>query len=108
MLIKTHFIPKGRDAIAVCPFIFIRPEKASDRGLIEHEKVHYKEQLCTLVLPWFLCYWLSKKFRLAAELRAYKRQVELKDITVGKAAHLLTKSKIGISFLDALKKLRKK
>lgn len=49
MLIKTHFIPKGRDAIAVCPFIFIRPEKANDRGLIEHEKVHYKEQLCTLV-----------------------------------------------------------
>ena len=56
MIIKTRFVPKNCDALTVWPFIFVRPEKAEDRNLIEHEKAHYKAQARSLVLPWVLCF----------------------------------------------------
>lgn len=108
MIITTRFVPKNRDAFSVWPFVFIKPEKNNDQRLIEHEKLQCKEQKYFLVLPWLLCYWLSKKFRLGAELRVYRRQVKSKDITVGKAAHQLSKSNFGLSYIGAVKELRRK
>lgn len=108
MIIKTRFIPKSSDAFTIWPFIFIRSEKADDQNLIELEKVHYKEQRNCLVLPWLVGYHFSKNFQLAAKVRAYRHQVELKNLSLGKAAYRLTKYNFGISFIEALRKLRKK
>jgi hypothetical protein len=99
---------KGFDAFTFwpLPFIFVRPSAAEDKGLIEHELVHYREQRWVLTLPWFILYGLSKKFRLNAEVRAYKRQIEVGGITAGKAAGLLTKYGLGITYVDAIKLLK--
>lgn len=108
MLIRTRrLIPKAFDSITIWPFIFIRPEVAEGSALIEHELVHYREQRNCLLLPWLALYLLWPGFRLAAEVRAYRRQIELKGITLDKAAKLLTLYRTGISYDKAVQLLNK-
>ena len=38
-----RFVPENSAACARGPFIFIRPEKRGDRGLLEHERLHVKQ-----------------------------------------------------------------
>lgn len=106
MIIQTKFIPAEFDAVTIWPFIFVRPGKQPDTGLIEHELVHYREQIRMLILPWLLAYFLSKRFRLDAEVRAYKRQMEVGGISRESAASMLLRYRLGITYsgaMDALK-----
>jgi hypothetical protein len=83
------------------PFIFIRPSKRSDIGLLEHEKVHVKQFWSN---PLFgLWYLFSKKSRAKFEAEAYCVQLKYspgkEDIF---ANHLATKYNLGISHAEAL------
>jgi len=97
MLVKTNLIPAGFDAVSAWPFIFVRPQMADNRGLIEHETVHYREQRRWLCLPWWIAYLLVPSFRQAAEVRAYRRQIEVGGISVEHAAYFLTQYRTGIN-----------
>jgi len=105
MIIQTNFVPKNFDAITVWPFILVRQQYANDQGLIAHEMVHYREQRRVLVLPWLLRYWLSKKFRFAAEVRGYRRQIEVGGISATAAADMLLQYGLGITHAEAIEKL---
>jgi hypothetical protein len=100
MIIKTNLIPTGFDALTFWPFIFIKPNCIHNKGLIKHEMVHYKEQ-GILVLVWWFRYLVSKKFRLQAEVRAYRVQMKYGGITLHHAATMLTKYKLGIDINKA-------
>lgn len=107
MIICTNLIPKGFSAFSLWPFIFVRPEHRSDIALIEHEFVHYREQ--AWIMPvWVLLYLASRKFRLAAEVRAYTRQIEVGGVTREQAAHALLSYRLGITFSKAMQVLTKK
>ena len=106
MIIKTNLIPKNFDAFTCWPFIFIRPNCINNKGLINHEMVHYNEQ-GFLSLYWIAKYFLSKKFRLEAEVRAYKTQMNLGGITLHHAANMLTKYNLGIDINKAYDYLNK-
>ena len=80
MIVSTNLIPKGFSAVSLWPFIFVRPEHRSEITLIEHELVHYKEQ-AWITPVWITLYLVSRKFRLAAKVRAYTRQIELGGVT---------------------------
>lgn len=97
ILVRTNLIPRGFDAFTCWPFIFIRPASANDQALIEHERVHLAEQARWLVLPWFAAYVLSRRFRQAAEIRGYRRQIELGGISVDQAAELLVRYRTGVT-----------
>ena len=100
MIVQTKFIPKNFAAFSCWPFIFVLPSHASNAGLIEHETVHYNEQ--SWVTPiWLLRYFLSKSFRLAAEVRAYKRQIAVGGISIPAATMLLLKYDLGITHQEA-------
>ena len=104
MIVSTNLIPKGFSACCLWPFIFIRPQHRNDTILIEHELVHYREQ--TWITPiWVLLYLVSQKFRLAAEVRAYIRQIELGGITREQAAHALLGYRLGLTYGKAMKAL---
>jgi hypothetical protein len=92
MIVFTNSIPRGFSAFCLWPFIFVRPEFRSDTALIEYELVHYREQ-AWITLVWVLLYLVSRKFRLAAEVLAYTRQIELGGVTRGQAAHALLSSR---------------
>ena len=104
MIICTHLIPKGFSACSLWPFIFVRPEHRTDFALIEHELVHYREQ--AWIMPvWVILYLVSRKFRLAAEVRAYARQIEVGGVTPEQAAHALLNYRLGITLGNAMKAL---
>ena len=104
MIVSTNLIPEGFSACSLWPFIFVRPEHRSDIALIEHELVHYREQ--AWIMPvWVLLYLVSRKFRFAAEIRAYTRQIELGGVTREQAAHALLSYRLDITFGKAMQAL---
>ena len=104
MIISTRFVPKGFSACSLWPFILVRPEHRRNIALIEHELVHYREQ--AWIMPaWVLLYFVSRKFRLAAEVRAYNRQIELGGLSREQAAQALLGYRLGISLDKAVKAL---
>ena len=90
MIVTTTLIPKNFDAVTCWPFIFMRPEYATDKALLVHELVHYNEQRAAWVLPWLLRYAFSKQFRFEAEVRGYRAQMLAGGISLALATHLLT------------------
>jgi hypothetical protein len=104
MIVSTRLIPQGFSACSLWPFIFVRPEYRSDAALIEHELVHFREQ--AWIMPvWVLLYLGSRKFRLAAEIRAYTRQIEMGGVTREQAAHALLGYRLGLTFGKAMQAL---
>lgn len=104
MIVSTRFIPKGFSACALWPFILVRPAQRGNLALIEHERVHYREQ--AWIMPaWVLLYLASRQFRLAAEVRAYTRQIEMGGISREQAAQALLGYRLGITLGDAMKAL---
>lgn len=107
MIVSTNMVPSKFDAVTVWPFIFIRPASRGDAALLTHETVHYKEQRAWLVIPWLLCYGLSKSFRLNAEVRGYKAQIAVNGISVQQAAKYLVEYGTGITYDAAVLMLTK-
>ena len=85
-------------------YLSVQPEHRNDITLIEHELVHYKEQ-AWITPVWVILYLVSRKFRLAAEVRAYTRQIELGGVTREQAAHALLAYRLGITYLKAMQAL---
>ena len=104
MIIKTTLIKKPFQAISIGPVILVLPDQADNAGLIEHEMVHYREQAWIAPL-WWLRYVLSKSFRLAAEVRAYKRQIKVGGISRLTAAAMLLNYGLDITLEQALQLL---
>lgn len=102
MIIETRFLPGFIHGLAIWPFIFVQPRFGSHYGLIQHELVHFHEQKRWLVVPWLVAYLLSRKFRLNAELRAYRRQIEVGGISVKRAASNLMQYRLGINYEQAV------
>ena len=98
MIIKTTLIPDPFQAITIWPFILT---KVDNRGLIEHEMVHYREQ-AWIAPVWWARYLLSKSFRQAAEVRAYTRQIEVGGITRLSAAAMMLNYRLDLTLTDAL------
>ena len=96
MIISTHLVPKCFSACSLWPFNLVRPEHRRNIALIEHELVHYREQ--AWIMPvWVLLYLASRRFRLAAEVRAYNRQIELGGLSREQAAQALLGYRLGIT-----------
>ena len=66
LLIVTKFlIPKGYRGLTIFPFVFIRyKEDRANVVLINHERIHLRQQLELLILPFFILYGLEFVFRL--------------------------------------------
>ena len=64
--------------ITIFPFIFIdiRSTHPSYDMLITHEKIHLKQELKYLVIPFFVLYLVSSKFRFTMELQAYTTDIK--------------------------------
>lgn len=76
LVFYTDFgVPQGFSGCARGPAVFIRPTSKGDAGLLAHEMVHVGQWFATLGLHSFL-YLLSKRYRLWAEVQAYRVQLE--------------------------------
>jgi len=66
MIIRTtpwlfkYIFPKTVNAIALFPVVLVRNSKLrDDKRLLVHEKIHHKQQLELLVIPFYLLYILE-------------------------------------------------
>ncbi len=65
MIVSKYLIPKGFRGLTIFPFVFV-----SDRNskhyleLINHERIHLRQQLELLVLPFFFIYGLDYLVKL--------------------------------------------
>jgi hypothetical protein len=65
VVVCKYLIPKGYAAIALFPFILISDAKyVADYTLINHEKIHLRQQAELLILPFFVWYALEYLYRM--------------------------------------------
>ena len=65
MVRKNRFlVPKGYRAITLYPFIFVRNASDKyDKVLINHERIHLRQQVETLILLFAIWYFLDFLFK---------------------------------------------
>ena len=57
VLVIKYLIPKGFRGLTVFPFIFLMNKKDKiNQELLNHERIHIRQQLEMLVLPFFIWY----------------------------------------------------
>jgi hypothetical protein len=107
MIIKTRLLNKTRfDALTIGFIIFIKPNKAHVKNLIEHEKTHVRQFLKNPFMG--VLYFVSKKHRLKYEVEAYRVGIQYGASAHKCAKSLSTKYNLGISFTTAYRLLTEK
>lgn len=65
-------------AMAIYPFILIkRNELRNDASLIYHERIHHRQQLELLIVPFYLLYLLNYLYNLAKYRKHFKAYQEI-------------------------------
>ncbi len=65
IIVFKYLLPKGYRGITLFPFIFLlRKEDKRNPELVNHERIHIRQQLELLVLPFFIWYIIEFLIRL--------------------------------------------
>lgn len=65
LIVSKYLIPKGYRGMTIFPFVIIKNFFDKDnKVLVNHEKIHIRQQIELLILPFFLIYFLEYLFRL--------------------------------------------
>jgi len=66
LIVSKYLIPKGYRGMTIFPFVILRERKAADLPvLMNHERIHIRQQLELLVLPFFVLYVAEYLVKLA-------------------------------------------
>lgn len=65
LIVSKYLIPKGYRGLTLFPFVIIRDFlDKENKVLLNHEKIHIRQQIELLILPFFLFYFLEYLVRL--------------------------------------------
>jgi hypothetical protein len=65
LIVTKYLIPKGFYGLTVFPFVFVKCELAKEKSVfINHERIHLRQQLELLIIPFFIWYFLEYILRL--------------------------------------------
>lgn len=65
ILIKNNkLIKKGYNGFAFYPFIFIRDDLLNEQKTIAHEKIHIRQQIEMLIIPFYIFYFAIYAFNI--------------------------------------------
>ncbi len=65
IFISKHIIPKGFVGLTLYPFIFLKKEQLkNDNVLVNHEKIHLKQQLELFILFFYIFYGIEYFIKL--------------------------------------------
>lgn len=90
LVVSRFLVPKGYGGLAVFPFIFLAtPLHKRDSVFVNHERIHLRQQVEMLILPFFIWYLvefaigilrfrnISRAYRnISFEREAYARERE--------------------------------
>ncbi|MBC5862559.1 hypothetical protein [Flavobacterium turcicum] len=83
LIVAKYLIPKGYRSITLFPFIIFNDKcEKQDLVLVQHEKIHLRQQLELLIIPFFLWYAIEfcwhliklKKWQLAYRAISFERE----------------------------------
>ncbi len=73
ILISKYLVPKGYTGLTIYPFVFLKhPKLKSDITLINHERIHLRQQLELLIVPFYIIYVIEFLIRLL-QYKAWKK-----------------------------------
>lgn len=65
VIVNRRLVPSGYNGITIYPFIFAKDQDtANDPTFLNHERIHLKQQIEMLVIPFYLWYVLEYFFRI--------------------------------------------
>ncbi|WP_298498190.1 hypothetical protein [uncultured Algibacter sp.] len=65
IFISKYLVPKGYTGITIFPFVFLKSKNLKgNQALINHEKIHLRQQLELLVIPFYVFYIVEFLVRL--------------------------------------------
>jgi len=85
ILISKLVVPKGFVGLTIYPFIFLKnKDLKTERVLMNHERIHLKQQLELLIIPFFIFYALEFCFGL---LKYQNKKKAYKNISFEREAY---------------------
>ena len=64
IIVSKYIVPKGYTGLALFPFVFVKSKLHKNNSvLINHERIHLRQQLELLILPFYIIYVLEFLFR---------------------------------------------
>ncbi|PKB15864.1 hypothetical protein [Flavobacterium sp. 5] len=107
VIVAKYLIPKGYRGLTVFPFVLIKYALDSkNKVLVNHEKIHIRQQLELLVFPFFVWYFVEYAVRL---LQYKNANLAYRNISFEREAYAneeridYLKSRPFFSFLNYLK-----
>jgi hypothetical protein len=85
LIVTKYLVPKGFRGLTTFPFIFLR--YATDKEnlvFVNHEKIHLRQQLELLILPFFIWYFLEYLVRL---VQYRNRELAYRNISFEREAY---------------------
>jgi hypothetical protein len=65
LIVTKYLIPKGYRGLALFPFVFVKYSLDKENPVfINHERIHLRQQLELLIVPFFVLYFLEFLVRL--------------------------------------------
>jgi len=62
---SKYMVPKGYSGLTIYPFVFLKTKAlANDKFLINHERIHLRQQIELLIFPFYLWYIIEFLIRL--------------------------------------------
>ncbi len=57
IVFSKYLVPKGYTGITIYPFVFLKQKAlAKDKILVNHERIHLRQQIELLIIPFYLWY----------------------------------------------------
>lgn len=84
IIIRTNLIRRGYNGLAAWPFIFVRPNATANTIL--HEKIHLRQQVEMLVLPFFV--WYAVEFLIRWVQSGFRSEVAYHNVSFEREAYL--------------------
>nr|WP_204347006.1 hypothetical protein [Psychroserpens algicola] len=84
VLISKYLVPKGFVGITLYPFIFLKyGSLKANRFLINHERIHLRQQLELLIVPFYVFYGIEFLIRF---IRTQNKYVAYQNISFEREA----------------------
>ncbi|MFK8061135.1 MAG: hypothetical protein AB8B78_13735 [Polaribacter sp.] len=91
IFISKHIVPKGFTGITLYPFIFLKNKKLTDdKTLLNHERIHLKQQIELCIVFFYLFYGLEWFFKL---IKYRNKHLAYRNLSFEREAYLNEKDK---------------
>jgi len=85
LIVSKYLVPKSFRGLTVFPFVVLRERKAQDYlVLMNHERIHLRQQIELLVLPFFVIYGLDYLVKL---IRYRNRNLAYRNVVFEREAY---------------------